>query len=160
MPPTDAERMSGGVGVHLVAFGSIEIRSRLQQSGAEADCLFMRSSRILDMEVEMHLLRGSVRPVGRNVVGCQLHTDPPLSSAVDDAVSIVVLEDVPPENASPERALGSEVCRVENDHLTHHLHHRETMGPTCRPATGSARVGMADPGGSGGVLPGGLGECP
>jgi hypothetical protein len=36
----------------------------------------------------------------------QLHPDPPLCSGIDDAVPIVVLEDVPAEDASPERALG------------------------------------------------------
>jgi hypothetical protein len=52
----------------------------------------------------------------------QLHADPPLASSVDNAVPIVVLEDVPAENASPERALGMQVGCVEHDHLTHHVH--------------------------------------
>ena len=106
VPPTDAKRMPGRVGIHLVALGSIKIRSRLEQSGAEGDCLFMRSPRIVNVQVEMHLLGDPMRPAGRNMVRRQLHADPPLSSGVDDAVPIVVLEDVPAENASPERALG------------------------------------------------------
>src|SRR5580692_6638458 len=106
VPPTDAKRMPGGVRVHLVAFGGIEIRSRSEQSGTECDCLFVRSSRVVDVEVEMHLLGSPIGPVGRKMVRRQLHTDPPLSRGVDDAVPVVVLEDVPAENACPERTLG------------------------------------------------------
>jgi hypothetical protein len=126
VPPADAEWMPGRVRVHLVALGGIEIRSRSEQSGAEGDCLFVRGSRIVGVEVEMHLLGSPIRPVGRNMVRRQLHTDPPLSSAVDDAVPIVVLEDVPAENASPERTLGIKVGCIEHDHLAHHVHERHT----------------------------------
>jgi hypothetical protein len=99
--------MPSGVGVNLVAFGSIEIGSCLQQSGTEADGLFMRGSRIVHVQGEMHLVGNCpVRPVGRNMVRRQLHADSPLSSGVDDAVPVVVLEDVPAENGSPEPALG------------------------------------------------------
>lgn len=123
VPPADAERMPGRVRVHLVTLGGIETRGWLQQPGAAGYRLFVRGSRIADVKVEMHLLGGRpVRPVGRNVVRRQLHPDPPLSSGVDDAVPIVVLEDVPAENASPERAFGMQVSRVEHDHLTHHVH--------------------------------------
>ena len=67
----------------------------------------MRSARIIHMQVQMHLLgNDTMRPVGRNMVRRQLHADSPLSSGVDNAVPIVVLEDVPAEKASPERALG------------------------------------------------------
>jgi len=96
----------------------------LKQPGTKRDCLFVRGSRVIDVEVEMHLLGSPMRPVRRNMVRSQLHADPPLSSGIDDAVPIVVLEDVPAENASPERALGMQVSRVEHDHLTHHLHNR------------------------------------
>jgi hypothetical protein len=106
MSPADAKRMPGRVRVHLVTLGGIEIRSWLEQPGAEGDGLFVRGSLVVDMEVEMHLLGSPMRPAGRNMVWRQLHADPPLSSGVDDAVPIVVLEDVPAENASPERTLG------------------------------------------------------
>lgn len=105
--PADAERMPGWVCVHLVALGGIEIRSWLEQPGAEGDCLFVGGSRVVDVEVEVHLLGGAMRPVGRNVVRRELHAEPPLSSGVDDAVPLVVLEDVAAENAGPERALGT-----------------------------------------------------
>lgn len=106
VPPTDTKRMPSRVRIHLVAFGSIEIRSCLEQPSAEGDCLFVCSSRLLDVQIEMHLLGASVRPLRRNVVGCQLHADSPISIGVNDAVPVVVLEDVAAENASPERALG------------------------------------------------------
>jgi hypothetical protein len=126
VPPTDAKRVPGRVRVDLVTFGSIEIRSRSEQPGAEGDCLFVRGSRIVGVEVEMHLLGSPIRPVGRNMVRRQLHTDPPLSSGVADAVPIVVPEDVPAENASPERTLGIKVGCIEHDHLAHHVHERHT----------------------------------
>jgi hypothetical protein len=95
--------MPGRVRVHLVALSSIEIRSWLEQPGTEGDCLFVRGSRVVDVEVQMRLLRGSVWPVGRDMLRRQLRADPPLSGSVDDAVPIVVLEDLPAENACPER---------------------------------------------------------
>ena len=58
----------------------------------------------------------------------QLHADPPLASGVDDAVPLVVLKDMPAEHASPERALGMQVGRVEHDHLAHRLHNTHTRG--------------------------------
>jgi hypothetical protein len=69
LPPADAKRMPGRVGVHLVALGGIEIRSRLEQPGTEGDRLFVRGSRIVDVEVQMDLLGGAVRPVGRDMAG-------------------------------------------------------------------------------------------
>jgi hypothetical protein len=93
VPPANAKRMPGRVRVHLVALGGIEIRSWLEQPGTEGDGLFVRGSRVVDVEVEMHLLGSPMRPVGRNMVRRQLHADPPLSSGVDDAVPIVVLKD-------------------------------------------------------------------
>jgi hypothetical protein len=78
--------MPGGVGVYLVAFGSLKIRSCLEQSRAKSDGLCMRSARIIPMQVQMHLLGNDpTRPVGRNMVRRQLHADSPLSSGVDDA---------------------------------------------------------------------------
>jgi hypothetical protein len=67
--PADAKRMPGRVRVDLVALGGIEIRSWLEQSGAEGDRLFVRGPRVVDVEVEMHLLGSPMRPVGWNVVG-------------------------------------------------------------------------------------------
>jgi hypothetical protein len=97
----------GRVGVHLVALVAIQIRSCLEQSGAEGDRLFVRSLWVFDVQVEMHLLRAAVRPVRGDMVRRQLHADPPLSGGIDDAVPRLVGEDVPAEKPGPERALGT-----------------------------------------------------
>ena len=130
MSPADAKRMPSRVRVHLVTLDGIEIKSWLEQAGAEGDHLFVRGSRVVGVEVEMHLLGSPMRPVGRDVVRRQLHADPPLSSGVDDAVPIVFLEDVPAEDASPERALGMKVGRVEHYYLTHYVHDAYITGAT------------------------------
>jgi hypothetical protein len=79
--------MPGGVGIHLVAFSGDEIRSWLEQSGTQPDGLVMRSARVLDVQVDVHLLFGaSIRPVGRNMVGRELHANAPFPGGVDDAV--------------------------------------------------------------------------
>src|SRR5215471_15502609 len=152
-PPADAKWMPGRVRVHLVALGGIEIRSWLEQPGTEGDCLFMRGSRVVDVEVEMNLLGSPVRPAGRNMVRRQLHADPPLSGGVDDAVPIVVLEDVPAEHACPERTLGMEVSRIEHDHLTHHVHDTHTTGAS---ANWTISLGMSAAGWPASTVAGGL----
>lgn len=125
--------MPGRVCVHLVTLGGIEIRSWLEQPVPEGDRLFVRGAVVLDVEVQRHLLGSPVRPVGRHMVRCQLHADPLLSSSVDDAVPIVVLEDVPAEDAGPERALGTQVSRVEHDYLTPHAHNPHTTAAVTWP---------------------------
>ncbi|MDX6233119.1 MAG: hypothetical protein QOH68_2123, partial [Nocardioidaceae bacterium] len=57
--------MAGGIGVHLVALALVEVGC-LQQSGAEPDHRFVRSSGVFDVEVEVYLLRSPIWPVGRN----------------------------------------------------------------------------------------------
>ncbi len=65
VPPADAERVACRVGVHLVALFGVEI-AWLEQPGAEPHRHFVCSSRVFDVEVEMHLLRNPIRPFGRN----------------------------------------------------------------------------------------------
>ena len=87
--------MPGRVRVHLVPLGRTEIRSRPEQPRPQAHRLLVRRARIVDVEIEMHLLLlAPVRPLRRNMVRRQLQADPPLSGAVDEAVPVVVLEDV------------------------------------------------------------------
>lgn len=113
--------MPGGVGIHLVALRRIEV-SRLEQSGAEPDRGVVRDSRIFDVEVEMHLLRSTIRPLRRDVIGRVLHPDMALAGRTDDAVELVVAKHLRPEYAGPEPALGVEVGRVEDDYLADHVH--------------------------------------
>ena len=118
--PADAERVPGWVGPQdpdgpqRVA----QIRGRLSQAGSQRDCLLMRGFRIVHVQVEVHLLRVSVRPVGRNIVGFQLHARSAHSPAASVTLCQFVLEDVPAENASPKRALGMQVGRFSGLRIT------------------------------------------
>lgn len=114
--------MPSRVGVHLMAFVGIEVDSGLEQSGSESHRLLVRSSGIVDVEIEVDLLWGAVGPVRRDVARCELHADPPLACGVDDAVPCVFLKDPPAKDPSPERALRMQVRGVEHDYLTHHPH--------------------------------------
>ncbi len=116
--------MSSRVGVCLVAAVSIEVGSGLEESGSESHRLLVRNSGIVDVEIEVYLLRAAVRPVRGTVVRCELHADPPFAGGVRDAVPTVVLEDAPAKDSGPERALRVQVRCVEHDDLTHHSHDR------------------------------------
>ena len=56
--------MPGRIRVHLVTFVDLRVRSGLQQPGAERDGLVVRSARVLDVEVELHLL--GIVPCGQS----------------------------------------------------------------------------------------------
>jgi hypothetical protein len=72
------------VGIHLMALLSIEV-PRLEQSCAKPYRRYVCNSRIFDVEVEMHLLGSTVRPLRRDVIGRELHADGPLAGRSDDA---------------------------------------------------------------------------
>ncbi len=55
----------------------------------------------------------------------QLHADGPLAGGGEDTVKTVVTEDLPAEHPGPERALGAEISRVEDDDVTDDVHLRE-----------------------------------
>jgi hypothetical protein len=140
--PSDAERMSGRVGVGLVSLVRFEIGRRLEKTSSQSHRFFVRGSGIVDVEVEMDLLRGSIGPIRRNVVRRELHADPPLTGGVDDRVPTVVLEHSPAENPGPERTLGAQICGIEHDHLPHHTHSRDCRARERRPAPGFLRAEM------------------
>jgi len=140
--PPDTERMPGRVCVGLVSLVRIEIGSRSEKSGSQSHRFLVCGSGILDVEIEMDLLRGSVGPIRRNVVRCELHADPPLARGVNDGMPVVVLEHSPAENHGPERALGAQICGVEHDHLAHHTHRRDCRARERRSAPGFVRSEM------------------
>ena len=73
------------------------------------------------------LLRCPVGPVGRNVVGRQLHPDSRF--AVDDHhVPVILSIDRPIEHSGPEAALGLEVFCVEYHHLASDAHRGTLSG--------------------------------
>jgi hypothetical protein len=82
----------------------------------------VRFYRIVDVEVEVHLLRRAVGPVGRRVLRRELNPDPPLASRVDDGVKRVVDGDVAVQPSCPEGALGAQVCSVEDDLRSYGIH--------------------------------------
>ena len=82
----------------------------------------MRARRVVDVQIEVDLLRAPLGPVGRDMVGCELHADHPLPVGVEDAVPGVVGEHLAVEHARREGALSGEVHRVKHDHLSHELH--------------------------------------
>ena len=127
VPPADAERVARRVDIDLVPLCGVEVTG-LEQPGTEPDRRLVRGARIFDVQIDMHLLRSPVRPVGWNVVRRELYADMPLAGGVDDAVKPVVPEDVPAEHPRPERALGLEIGSIEHDYLAHHLHWPERSG--------------------------------
>ena len=122
MTPPDTERMSCRIRIGLVSLVGFEISGRQEKCGSESHRLFVRSSGIINVEIEVDLLRVAVGPVRRNVVRCELHTDPPLAGGVNDAMPTVVLEDPSAKDPCPECALRVQISCVEHDHVTHHPH--------------------------------------
>ncbi len=114
--------MPSRVGVHLVTLIAVQVLSWLEQTGAQGRRLLVGGAGVIDLEVEMHLLRTSVRPVRRDMVRRQLHADAPLARGVDDAMPRLVHKDVASQHRSPERALSAQVWRVEHHHVAHEFH--------------------------------------
>lgn len=123
MPPADAKRVAGGVGVDLVAFGNVGIGRRQKKAGAEPHRLIVGAPGIIDMKIEMNLLLlDSIGPLRRDMIGRQLHTEAPRSRLVEDAVPIVVFDHVAADDPGPKRALRLQVGRVKHDDVSNHFH--------------------------------------
>ena len=113
--------MTGGICVDLEALPRTEVIGWLQQPRAERDGFFVRRPKIIDPQVQMYLLWRPVGPLQRNVVGCELNPDPPLTIH-RHAVPVVFGVDRPTQESSPERAHGVQVSSVENDDRSRDLH--------------------------------------
>ena len=122
LPPPEAERVTRGVGIHLVSFGRSQIVGRLQQARAERDCLGVGSRRVVDVQIEMDLLGDAIGPIRRNMVGRELHAEYPSTVCVDHAVPIGIHNDAATQHSRPERALGGQISCVEHDYLPNDLH--------------------------------------
>jgi hypothetical protein len=120
MSPPDAERMACGICVHAVAFAVTGVVI-FEQSRTEGDGMRVRVGWIGHMKINMHLLRGSVGPSRRDVVGRELYADPPPAVAIRHAVPAGVSHNATAEHARPERALRCKIGRIEYDDLTHQL---------------------------------------
>ena len=123
LPPADAERVAGRVGVDPVSLGASQLTS-LEQTSTKPHRLGVRRRRIGDVQVHVYLLRCAVRPVGGKVLRSQLNPDPPLTGRIDDAVERLVLEDVAVEHPGPERTLSVQISGVEDYHGSYRFHAR------------------------------------
>jgi hypothetical protein len=135
--------MPSGVGVCLMAFVGIEVGGGLEKAGPQCHRRLVCRMRIINVQIEMDLLRVAVRPVRTDVVRCELYAYPSFTSTVNNGMPTVILEDTPAEDPGPERALGIQVRCVEHDDLTHHSHDRiiETVGK----AGASCHIGSTFP---------------
>jgi len=70
----------------------------------------------------MDLLRLPVRPLGRDVIGGELDSDPGLTVHGHQVEIVVTVVDRTPQHSGPEVALGGRVGRVEHDDLMVDLH--------------------------------------
>jgi hypothetical protein len=122
MAPADTERVPSGIGVDLVPFSRGEVLRYLQQPSAQLDSGGVSACRVLDVQVEVHLLRVSVGPFGRHVIRGELNTDPPLTVGVEDTVKRVVGEYATAEHRGPKGALSLEIGRIEHDDLSEEPH--------------------------------------
>jgi hypothetical protein len=122
VPPTDAERVTRRVGVHLVPLVAVQVASS-EYAGTEVYRLLVRLLRVFDMKVDVYLLRRcAVWPGRGNVPRCQLDADPPLAGGVDHAVKRVVGEDVPIEHPGPECTFCVQVGGVKHHHASYRGH--------------------------------------
>lgn len=124
----EAERMTGGTGVHREPFGAARVVGRalrwLEETPSERLRQLPGGLQVVDVEVDVNLLLlGTVRPDRWFVIGRELHAHHPLAID-DDAVPVVVAVDLAAEQAGPEGALGLEVPCVEHDDPSDDLHRR------------------------------------
>lgn len=124
MTPADAERMARWIGIHLMSLGRAEVVSSLEQTSAERHDFRVGAGRVVDMQVEMDLLRIPVWPLRWNVIRRKLDADTPLSFGIHNAVPAIFIVgiDAPTEHAGPEGAFGGQVGRIEHDDLSGDFH--------------------------------------
>ena len=123
MTPTDAERVSCGVGEDVVAVLVRRVAVPQKGSSAESCRLCNRGCRVDGVEVEVDLLRSAVGPIRGYVVGSVLHSDHPVAVVIEDAVeSRVIVDHSAVEHRRPEAALGFDVLGVEDDHVADQSH--------------------------------------
>ena len=67
--------MARGIRVDLEPFDRVEVVRRLEHPGPERHRLVMGGADVVDVQIEVDLLRRSVRPLGLHVVRCQLHEE-------------------------------------------------------------------------------------
>lgn len=142
MSPTNAEGVPRRVRVHLMSLVRIRVGRGLEERGAQAYHLMVSLVRVVRMEVEVNLLLlRSIRPHGFHMSRCALDANAPETLSVKNAVEVgVVVNDVTTEDRGPKGAFFFDVCGVEHDHLTNHLHGRQhTVATPIREVLKSAK---------------------
>ncbi len=127
MSPTNTEGVPRRVRVHLMSFVRVQVGRWLEKRGAKAHHLIVSLARVVRMEVEVNLLLlRSIRPHGLHMSRCALDAHAPETLGIKNAVEVgVIVNDVTTENRSPKGAFFIDVCSVEHDHLTNHVHGRQ-----------------------------------
>ena len=144
--PPEAERVARRVGIDPVPNGCSWIVGILQQARTQRHGGGVGGDRVSDVQVEMDLLRDSIGPIRRNMVGRKLYADHPSTVCVDNAVPPLVPEDAAAQHPCPERALRFQVSGVEDDHPAHEFHAATSpfsFGRTQAVATNKAARGPA-----------------
>src|SRR5699024_86882 len=148
--PAEAERVPGRVGVDLERLARV-VRGGgggLEHLRAQGHHVGLRDLEVLHPQVQVHLLRGAVRPVGSDVLRIELDADP--GPVVDEHhVPVVVAVHGPAEHTGPEGALGLQVGTVEDDHLVVDLHPSFSSSDGPGADVGSSGAGCSGAGGPG-----------
>ena len=122
LSPPDTEGVTRRVSKHGEPFTVSDLAADVELHRAELQRAATHVLRILNVQVEMDLLRIAIRPHRRHVVWGALDPHDPAALAIDDVVPITVGEHPPAEHARPEGALGLEVRSVEHHYLPDQPH--------------------------------------
>ena len=107
--------MSRRVRVHLIAAFGVKVGRCSQKACAESDRLLVAGGDVLNVQIEVHLLRFAIRPVGFDVVRSELEGDERLTVDVHGVPVILLEVNGSIDEGSPETALGFEIGSVEDD---------------------------------------------
>ncbi|HUP87020.1 MAG TPA: hypothetical protein VM143_15305 [Acidimicrobiales bacterium] len=114
--------MARWVGEHDEPLIDSDVAARVKLNGAELQGLGAGLFGILDVQVQVYLLRIAVRPDWWDVPGSSLDAHDPAAVVVDDVVPITIRKHAPAEHSRPERALSVKVCSIEHDDLPDQFH--------------------------------------
>lgn len=99
--------MSCGICIHLEVVGSCwrSFSCGLEHRGAERHDLFMSGLEVIDPQINVDLLRRSIRPLWRHMVRRELN---PYSwlTVHHDHMPVIICTDSAAKNSSPELAFG------------------------------------------------------
>lgn len=129
--------MTGWIGVHTVTLVEAHVPVE-EQTRPEGQGSLVRGLGVVDVQVQVDLLRTSVGPLRWHVVRGELHAHLPVTVGGEHALEGLVTDDVPVEHARPEGALGVDIGSIEDHHMAHDLHVRNVArGRVIRASPGS-----------------------